>query len=101
MKVYRLSPAAEADLDDIWNYTTITWSQEQAERYVSRLFDTFIKLGENPGLGRNADWVMPGYRRFRCDHHLIFYVNTNKGQADIVRILHEKVDVRRHLDDKE
>jgi toxin ParE1/3/4 len=57
-------------------------------------------LGENPNLGQKADWIMPDYRRFRCGHHLIFYVKSDDDRANIVRILHEKVDVRRHLGDQ-
>jgi toxin ParE1/3/4 len=101
MKVYRLSPAAEADLDDIWAYTAESWSPEQAEIYVSRLFAAFVKIGQNPGLGQKADWIIPGYRRFRCGHHLIFYVTAGADPANVVRILHEKVDVVRHLREKE
>lgn len=100
MKVYRLSPAAEADLDDIWIYTATTWSTEQAEIYISHLFDTFVLLGNNQGLGHPVDSVLSGYRHLRCDHHLIFYVSADDGQIEIVRILHEKVDIHRHLDDQ-
>ncbi len=101
MKVYRLRPTAEADLDDIWLYTANTWSTEQAETYVSRLFDMFVLLGTNQGLGQQVDTIMPGYRRFLCDHHLIFYVCADDGQVEIVRILHEEVDIRCHLDEQQ
>ncbi len=101
MKVYRLTPAAEADLDDIWVYTANTWSTEQAGIYVSRLFDTFVLLGTNQDLGQRVDTIMPGYRRFRCGHHLIFYVSVDDGQIEVVRILHEKVDIHRHLDEQQ
>ena len=30
-KPYRLSPLAEADLEDIWLYTFRNWSMEQAD----------------------------------------------------------------------
>jgi toxin ParE1/3/4 len=101
MKVYRLSPAAEADLEDIWTYTATTWSTKQADDYVSRLFDTFVLLGRNHSLGRRVNSIMTGYRRFRRDHHLIFYVSADDGQIEIIRILHEKVDVRLHFDEGE
>jgi len=32
MAEYRLSPAAERDLEGIWKYTRREWSLEQAER---------------------------------------------------------------------
>ncbi len=100
MKRYRLSPAAEADLDDIWNYTATNWSTEQAETYVGSLFGAFIAIGENPSLGRRVEGGLSSYRRFRRGHHFIFYVQTADGNVDVIRILHEKSDALRHLDDQ-
>lgn len=34
MKAFVLSPAAERDLDDIWDYTVTRWGEVQAERYI-------------------------------------------------------------------
>ena len=31
---YRLSPAAEADLENIWDFTAQQWSPDQAESYI-------------------------------------------------------------------
>ncbi|WP_348626341.1 type II toxin-antitoxin system RelE/ParE family toxin [Aminobacter sp. AP02] len=31
------SPAAEADLEQIWHYTADTWSPEQANQYVLQI----------------------------------------------------------------
>lgn len=97
MKRYRLSPAAESDLEDIWAYTAQNWSNEQAHRYVGDLFVTFIKLAANPGLGQQVELLLPGYRRLRSGHHLIFYVHAEDGFIDVMRVLHEKSDVPRHL----
>lgn len=97
MMTYRLSPAAEADLDDIWIYTVRKWSADQGDSYISSLFDAFAKLGQNPGMGRRVDTLMAGYRQFRCGHHLIFYVEAHEGKIEVIRVLHEKVDALRHL----
>jgi toxin ParE1/3/4 len=97
MRGYRLSPAAEADLEDIWTYTVDNWSPDQGQRYVSRLFDAFAAVAENPGLGQRVDLLMQGYRRLRCGHHLIFYIGADDDNVDVIRILHEKADVVRYL----
>jgi toxin ParE1/3/4 len=34
MAEYRLSPAAERDLESIWKYTLGEWGLEQADRYT-------------------------------------------------------------------
>ena len=47
MAEYRLSPAAERDLEGIWKYTRSEWGVEQAERYTDL-------LARIPGIGRIA-----------------------------------------------
>lgn len=99
MSVFRLTPAAEADLDDIWQYTMRTWSAERADRYTDDLFDGFDLLVHNPNLGRKVEGFGARYRRLPVQHHLVFYIAEPSGDVLIVRILHERVDVPRHLDE--
>ena len=37
MSVYLLSPAAQADLDQIWDYTYHRWDPGQADEYLREL----------------------------------------------------------------
>jgi toxin ParE1/3/4 len=97
MKGYRLRPAAEVDLDNIWNYTAITWSADQAERNVSGLFDAFASIADNPALGARVDLLREGYRRFKRGHHLIFCVIASGGEVEVIRALHESSDLPQHL----
>ena len=97
MTGYRLSPAAEADLDEIWRYTATTWSVKQAQNYNDCLFDALVLIGDNPALGQRLDKVEAGYRRFHRGHHFIFYVQSADSMVDVIRILHEKSDALRHL----
>ena len=39
MAGYALSPAAQADLSEIWDYTAEHWGEAQAERYTRRIRD--------------------------------------------------------------
>jgi len=48
MAEYRLSPAAESDLEGIWKYTPAEWGLEQAERYTDSLIEAFKALAESP-----------------------------------------------------
>lgn len=98
MTAARLTPAAKADLSAIWDYTAERWGVAQAESYVRQLQVAIAALATNPRLGSPADHVRPGYRRHRNGSHLIFY----RQQADmieIVRILHERMDVAERLSD--
>jgi plasmid stabilization system protein ParE len=48
MAEYRLSPAAERDLESIWKYTRAERGVEQAERYTDLLAAAFQVLAESP-----------------------------------------------------
>lgn len=39
MTGYTLTPAAQGDLDGIWDYTAATWGENQAVRYLEDLRD--------------------------------------------------------------
>jgi toxin ParE1/3/4 len=41
MAEYRLSPAAERDLESIWTYTVRQWGVEQADHYTDFLTTAF------------------------------------------------------------
>jgi toxin ParE1/3/4 len=66
MAEYRLSPAAERDLEGIWKYTRREWGLEQAERYTDLLTAAFQVLSEAPKSAPACDHIRPGYRRRKC-----------------------------------
>jgi len=39
MTGYLLSPAAQADLEQIWEYTARNWGEDQAARYILGIRD--------------------------------------------------------------
>ncbi len=96
----RLRRKAKADLQDINNYTSEHWSEDQADFYMGQLLDVFERIGEHPFSGRDIGEIRQGYRHRTAGHHFVFYAVMPDGSVEIARILHEKVDVRRHLDDR-
>ncbi len=92
---YRLSPLAQADLEDIWSYTVGRWSPEQAESYHATIIAAFEGLAAGGKHGRPVD-IRAGYLKYRVGSHLVFYRLSEAG-IDIMRILHERMDVGRHL----
>ncbi|CAN7205342.1 Plasmid stabilization system [Neorhizobium galegae bv. officinalis bv. officinalis str. HAMBI 1141] len=92
---YKLSPLAEEDLEDIWGYTVETWSWEQAERYHDELISTLEGLAAGRKLGRPVD-IRQGYFKYSVGAHCVFY-RFSESAIDIIRILHQKMDVSRHL----
>jgi toxin ParE1/3/4 len=95
---YVLSPLARADLDNIWEHTSKRWDDDQAEAYLRMIQAAIDTVSANPKLGRRCDEVRAGYRRHRAGSHLILYRETSDA-IDIVRVLHEKMDIGSHLPD--
>jgi len=96
MAEYRLSPAAERDLEGIWKYTRAEWGVEQAERYTDLLTAAFLVLAESPKSAPACDHIRQGYRRRNIERHMIYFRMTDYGIA-IIRVLHERMDAPRHL----
>ncbi len=93
---YILSPRAQADLGEIWDRTRSGWGSAQAERYLRQIRAALELLSQNPRLGRSAGAVRRGYRKHPCGAHVIFYREIATG-IDVVRVLHRRMDVPRHL----
>jgi toxin ParE1/3/4 len=96
----RLRPSAEKDFVDIGKYSRKEWSEVQAQNYLQGLLQTIRQIGERPLAGRQLVGIRAGYHCRRSGSHLIFYIVKPDEPVEVVRILHEKLDIRRHLDDQ-
>ena len=72
------------------------WGLTQASAYVSSLRSAFAFLADFPEAGINVGHIRPGYRKILSGSHFVFYRKTEDGVL-IVRVLHERMDVERHL----
>lgn len=97
MSGYLLSAAAQADLEQIWDYTHEHWGVDQAERYLRELQRAIERAAANPRIGRACDEIRPGYRKLAAGSHVLFYRATTEDVIDVVRVLHQRMDVDRHL----
>jgi len=93
---YTLSPRAQADLEEIWQYTAKRWTIEQAETYVRYLANHFSIVAGYPEIGMTCHDIRPGYYKFPAGSHVLFYRIIDSG-INIVRILHQRMDFARHL----
>ncbi len=73
LTAYRLTPAAQRDLEDIWLYTAQTWSMAQADRYSDIMEDTFDRLLFMPEMARERSEFDPPVRIHPSAEHLIIY----------------------------
>ncbi|MES2049842.1 MAG: type II toxin-antitoxin system RelE/ParE family toxin [Pseudomonadota bacterium] len=96
MAEYRLTPAAERDLETIWTQTRKQWGLEQSNRNIDILTTAFAELAQSPQMAPACEHIRPGYRRKSIERHMIYFRITAYGIA-IVRILHDRMDAPRHL----
>jgi len=91
---YKISQAANQDIENIWIYTFENWSIEQADRYLNQIIDEIAYLSDNPRSGKDYSQIRKGYFRSRIKSHFIFYKkNLKLEQVEIIRILHQRMDI--------
>jgi toxin ParE1/3/4 len=90
------SEDAESDLDGVAQYTSLRWSEEQAERYLTKLRDACRMLANSPGLGRKFSRIRPDMRRFEVGRHVVFFRVLEDG-IFVFRILHQRMLPEKYL----
>jgi len=94
---YRISKQAIDDLNDIWAYTFHKWSKEQADRYYALIIGEIEFITDNYLVGKSAEQTRKNYRVTKIKSHLIFYRKVENEIVEIVRILHQRMDVKNRL----
>ena len=97
MQNFRLSPAAESDLTDIWTYRADS-SEERADELIEQLVKQFMMLTTFPEAGRKRPELKKGIRSFVVERHVIFYRTINQG-IEIVRVLYGTRDIDKIFSD--
>ena len=97
MRPYLLTTAARKDLIEIGRFTTEKWGKRQRNKYLKQLDDAFELLARQPEIGRDADDIKPGYKKFSQGSHIIFYRAGTESKIVVIRILHNNMDVDQHL----
>lgn len=95
MKALVFSPAAQTDIADIWDYSFAVWGPDQADSYIDAIRDTCHALADGRRRGRDTD-VRPGTLKFPTGSHMVYY-RERAGRLEVIRILHQRMDVARHL----
>ncbi len=90
----KLSERAALDIEEILDFSLTRFGVDVAARYRQSLNNCFSHLDENPHMGREADDLHAGLRRFEHESHIVFYTVIQAGIL-IVRVLHKSRDVPR------
>ena len=96
MTGYYLSPAAEADVNHIWNYTVEKWGVRQATSYVGDIRDVCAALSQGTHVSRPVT-IRNGYHKAIVGTHMVYFRRSSDASIIVVRILHQSMDVERHL----
>lgn len=96
MHEIRIRPRARQDLKEIWRFTADKWGEAQADLYLGQIDTAIRSLRDYPEIGEPAEHVRPAYRKLQVNRHLIFY-RTGDKTIDIVRVLHQSMDIARRL----
>lgn len=95
MKALAFSPAAETDIEKIWDYSAENWGPDQADHYTDEIRDACYALAVDRKRGRPVD-VRSGYLKLSVGSHMIYF-RDDGDRLKIMRVLHNKQDVERHL----
>ncbi|MEG3146268.1 type II toxin-antitoxin system RelE/ParE family toxin [Sphingomonas sp. RT2P30] len=100
----RLTAAAERDYQSILSWTAEQFGEAQARNYAAILTAAILALSDGPDVltAKPRDDIAPGLRilhaaRFgrRARHMLLYRVGSDTA-IDVLRILHDAMDVERH-----
>jgi toxin ParE1/3/4 len=96
---YSISEKANQDIEKIWLYTSENWSLEQADRYYNLILDEIEFISENFENGKSVDFIKKGYRASIVKSHIIFYKKSRRNIVEIIRVLHQKMDIENRIDE--
>lgn len=85
------------DLTGIWEYTVETWSENQANKYYEAIKLACMDIARDPGLGRQYVEIRGELFGYKINKHIIFYHLAASDEVEVIRILHEKMDLKRQL----
>lgn len=92
MTKYLIQEAASFRLDEIYSYTFNKWGKEQADRYITEMFEVFECITDKKVLWRPipAEFDVDGYFT-KYISHFIYWKILKSGKIGIVTILHERM----------
>lgn len=101
----RLGAAAEVDFANILKWTAENFGPRQSRAYRDRLVQAIGELANGPEVAdsKSRDEIAPGLRtlhiarRGRRGSHFLMYRVAPESTIEIVRILHDSMDLQHHI----
>lgn len=91
MTIVRLTERAEAQLEDIYEYSRTRWGDAQADRYTRGILEACGSVGVNRIVSRPiaAEYEAQGFA-VKHERHFIYWRRRTDDDIDVVTILHER-----------
>lgn len=115
MARFRLARPAQIDLANILATSAERWGADGRQRYAAVLVDAMRQVAVEPAgpLSKKRPDLRPSVRSFHVRYarrsaegakvrrpvHVLYYRVAEEGVIEIVRVLHERMDPSRHLDE--
>ena len=90
---YVIKRAALADLKDIARYTRKCWGRNQEQVYSKGIFDCFEKIASRETFNLDFSSLKEGCFKCKINHLVVFFRWLADGRPEIIRILHEEMDI--------
>ena len=97
MQEYIITEKALEDINNIWIYTAENWSVEQADRYYNLIIDEIEYIVENLNMAIEVGKIRKSYKYSKVKSHLIFFKKDKTNEIEVVRVLHEGMDIANRL----
>ena len=94
---YRISKQALEDIDKIWLYTLENWSLGQANHYYRLIYQEIAFIADDFESGKDIGKIKQGYKQTKVKSHLIIYKKAEDDKIEIVRVLHQMMDIPNRL----
>lgn len=91
-----ISPAAREDLRSIHQYGLRHWGMTRSDEYMNSLKAKLWQLLRQPKTGKARPELSPDIYSASVTSHIIFY-RIHQQELQVIRILHARQDVTRHL----
>ena len=92
MASFRVQEAAAYRIDEIYRYTRARCGEEQADRYITGLFEAFARVAKSEVASRPipAEFGIEGFV-LRNERHPVYWRRLADGDIGIATIPHERM----------
>ena len=95
--IFEISEKANEDLENIWLYTYDNWSEEHADRYYNLILNEIEDVAKHFESGQSMEHIRKGYRSTKVKSHPVFFRKSKRNTVEIIRILHQRMEIENHL----